>query len=115
MITRHTLKDPKVWAALAALPALGTTGDQQGDLAAVKLFDAWGASFWVLWEYDADDKIGYGLCDLGMGSAEIGSVSVAELDDQFPGSLRIPIERDMAITTRYAGYKSRNIDVPDYL
>ena len=110
--TRHTLFDPKVWEALEALPHLYSTDGKAGDMPAVKLFDPAGQAFWVLWEYDPDDKMGFGLCDLGLGFPEIGSVSLVELR-----ALKsvLPIERDMMVETRFDGYKSRNLPVPGYL
>jgi len=107
---RHTLLDPNVQKALEALPNLGVTDDNKTDRSAVKLFFIAGAAFWVIWEYDKDDDLAFGLCDLGLGFPEIGYVSVAELRD-----IRPYIERDMAVSTLVEGYKSRNVEVPDYL
>jgi hypothetical protein len=61
----------------------------------VKLFCPWGAATWLLTELDAEDpEIAFGLCDLGMGSPEIGRVSLAELAElRGPGGLTI--ERDI--------------------
>ena len=61
----------------------------------VKLFCPWGAATWLLTEIDPDNpEIAFGLCDLGMGSPEIGSVSLAEIATvRGPGGLRI--ERDL--------------------
>lgn len=59
----------------------------------VKLFNPCGSATWLISELD-DDNIAYGLCDLGMGSPEIGFVSIAELQ-----AIRLPfglgIERDL--------------------
>ena len=57
----------------------------------VKLFDPCGAATWLLTEIEGD--IAFGLCDLGMGSPELGSVSITELE-AIPGPLGIGIERD---------------------
>jgi Protein of unknown function (DUF2958) len=46
---------------------------------------------WLLTELD---DIAFGLCDLGMGSPELGYVSMHELRD-LRGPLGLPIERDM--------------------
>jgi len=61
----------------------------------VKLFCPWGAATWLLTELDPDNPdIAFGLCDLGMGSPEIGSVSLAEIAAvRGPAGLRI--ERDL--------------------
>ena len=44
----------------------------------VKIFDPCGAATWLLTSMDPHG-VAYGLCDLGMGSPELGSVSVHEL------------------------------------
>lgn len=61
----------------------------------VKLFCPWGAATWLLTEIDLEEpEIAFGLCDLGMGSPEIGSVSLAEIAAvRGPGGLKI--ERDL--------------------
>jgi len=57
----------------------------------VKLFDPAGAGTWLLTELEGD--IAFGLCDLGHGSPELGSVSITELE-AVQGPLGIGIERD---------------------
>jgi hypothetical protein len=61
----------------------------------VKLFAPWGGATWLLSELDPDNPdIAFGLCDLGMGCPELGSVSLAEIEAvRGPGGLRI--ERDL--------------------
>ena len=61
----------------------------------VKLFTPWAGCTWLLTELDPDDPdIAYGLCDLGMGCPELGSVSLLELESvRGPGGLTI--ERDL--------------------
>jgi DUF2958 family protein len=61
----------------------------------VKLYCPWGLAVWLLTEIDPDDySIAFGLCDLGMGFPELGSVSLTELASvEGPGGLRI--ERDL--------------------
>jgi len=44
----------------------------------VKLFNPRGAATWLLTECD-ENGIAFGLCDLGMGFPELGSVSIPEL------------------------------------
>jgi hypothetical protein len=57
----------------------------------VKLFCPWNGATWLLTELDVDDPdIAFGLCDLGMGFPEIGSVRLSELAAvRGPGGLRI--------------------------
>ena len=61
----------------------------------VKLFCPWGAATWLLTEIDSKNpEIAFGLCDLGMGAPEIGTVSLTEIAAvRGPGGLQI--ERDL--------------------
>ncbi len=70
-------------------------GDTLDFAPVVKLFCPWGAATWLLTEIDPENpEIAFGLCDLGMGSPEIGSVSLDEIAAvRGPGGLRI--ERDI--------------------
>jgi hypothetical protein len=58
----------------------------------VKLFTPDAQCTWLLTELGNDD-IAYGLCDLGMGTPEIGFVCMRELREA-RGPLGLPIERD---------------------
>jgi hypothetical protein len=60
----------------------------------VKLFCPWGGATWLLTELDPDNPdIAFGLCDLGMGEPELGSVSLAEIKAA-RGPCGLHIERD---------------------
>ena len=60
----------------------------------VKLFTPDAACTWLLSEIDPDDyDIAFGLCDLGMGTPELGSVRISELE-RLRGRLGLPVERD---------------------
>jgi hypothetical protein len=61
----------------------------------VKLFCPWNGATWLLTELDPEDPdIAFGLCDLGMGFPELGSVRLSELAAiGGPGGLHI--ERDL--------------------
>lgn len=64
----------------------------------VKLFTPDANCTWLLTELDpADPDIAFGLCDLGMGFPELGSVSIAELES-VRGKMGLPIERDLHFT-----------------
>src|SRR6266545_3873967 len=64
----------------------------------VKLFCPWGAATWLLSELDPEcTDIAFGLCDLGMGCPELGSVSLAELAS-VRGLGGLGIERDLHFT-----------------
>ena len=61
----------------------------------VKLFNPCGAATWLLTEIEPDDPdIAWGLCDLGMGFPEFGTVSLSELAS-IKGKLGLGIERDL--------------------
>lgn len=69
------------------------------DVPVVKFFNPAGRGTWYISEYDKENGLFFGLCDLGMGYPEMGYVSKAELE-----SIRLPfglkIERDMYTTLR---------------
>ena len=61
----------------------------------VKLFDPTGAATWLLSELlPHNPDLLFGLCDLGMGTPELGYVSLAELEG-VKGRLGLGIERDL--------------------
>jgi hypothetical protein len=60
----------------------------------VKLFNPCGAATWLISELADDGDSMFGLCDLGMGSPELGYVSLAELSS-FRGRFGLGIERDL--------------------
>jgi hypothetical protein len=75
------------------LPLRGTDGEIDF-VPVVKLFTPDAGATWLLTEIDPDDPdIAFGLCDLGLGCPEIGSVSLTELAS-VPGRLGLPVERD---------------------
>ena len=66
----------------------------------VKLFNPCGAATWLLTEIDPDDDtVAWGLCDLGMGFPEFGTVSLSELAE-YRGRLGLGIERDLHFEAR---------------
>lgn len=66
----------------------------------VKLFDPCGAATWLLTEIEPDEPdIAWGLCDLGMGFPEFGTVSLGELA-AYRGRLGLGIERDLSFEAR---------------
>jgi Protein of unknown function (DUF2958) len=75
---------------------LRAKGEQEVDFPPlVKLFNPCGAATWLLSELDPDDPdIAFGLCDLGFGFPELGSVSLREIEG-VRGVLGIGIERDL--------------------
>jgi hypothetical protein len=64
----------------------------------VKLFTLDAGCTWLLTEIDPEDPdIAFGLCDLGLGHPELGSVSLSELE-AVRGQLNLPVERDLYFT-----------------
>jgi hypothetical protein len=67
----------------------------------VKLFTPDAAATWLLSELDPEDQdIAFGLCDLGLGFPELGSVSLKEIA-ALRGRLNLPVERDRSFTATY--------------
>ena len=61
----------------------------------VKLFTPDANCTWLLSELDPENPdIAFGLCDLGMGYTELGSVSISEIAG-VRGPLGLSIERDL--------------------
>lgn len=58
----------------------------------LKLFTPWGAATWLIQDIDSDNVM-YGLCDLGFGTPELGSVSLDELM-ALRGPWGLKLERD---------------------
>jgi hypothetical protein len=68
----------------------------------VKFFDPTGAATWLITDMMPDDPDTlFGLCDLGMGCPELGSVSLSELQS-VAGALGLGIERDLYFEARYS-------------
>lgn len=66
----------------------------------VKLFTPDAGCTWLLTEIDPDDEdIAFGLCDLGIGFPELGSVSLTELAS-IRGRFGLPVERDLGFIAR---------------
>jgi len=65
----------------------------------VKIFAPWGSATWLLSELDpAEPDIAFGLCDLGMGEPEMGSVRLSELESISIHGLTL--ERDLYFTAK---------------
>lgn len=66
----------------------------------VKLFTPDAGCTWLLTELDPKEPdIAFGLCDLGLGSPELGTVRISELES-VRGRLGLPVERDIHFTAR---------------
>ncbi|WP_411845705.1 DUF2958 domain-containing protein [Roseibacillus persicicus] len=66
----------------------------------VKIFTPDANATWLLTEVEPEEEdIAFGLCDLGMGFPELGSVRLSELES-IRGQLGLPIERDLGFHTK---------------
>lgn len=106
--------DKETLDQLAELPAIGHTDGVKGDLPAVYLWLLNTNATWIVWEYDPDNRIGFGLCDLGLGFPELGYVDMNEIAS-VAESQGLPVQRDPGLTTRFAGYKNLSLEVPSFL
>jgi hypothetical protein len=86
-------------ASAAAIAVDGNTPDHQP---VVKLFLPEGAATWLLSEIDPNNEdCAFGLCDLGLGEPELGSVSLAELRALRTRQFKLPVERDLHFTAKW--------------
>jgi len=68
----------------------------------VKLFTPDARATWLLTELDPEDgDTAFGLCDLGLGMPELGSVRLSELAS-VRGPLGLPLERDLYFVAQRA-------------
>jgi hypothetical protein len=79
--------------------ALAIEGKAEADfIPVVKFFTPDAGCTWIITELDPDEPdIAFGLCDLGMGCPELGSVRISELES-VRGRLGLPVERDLHFT-----------------
>lgn len=67
----------------------------------VKLFTPDAGCTWLLTELDPEDPdIAFGLCDLGLGCPELGTVRISELE-AVRGRFGLPVERDRHFTPQH--------------
>lgn len=67
-----------------------------------KLFLPGSGATWLLSELDPDNTtIAFGLCDLGLGFPELGTVFTKELEELTHPHLGISIERDLHFEGKY--------------
>jgi len=83
------------------LLANGAAGADADPVPVVKFFDPTGPATWLITAMipDAPDIL-FGLCDLGMGCPELGTVSLADLRG-VKGRLGLGIERDLHFCGRF--------------
>lgn len=92
---RHsTLLTASERAALAANGEVAASNPDVDPVPVVKLFTPDAACMWLLaWTEPGEPDIAYGLCDLGLGFPELGSVRLSEIMS-VRGILGLPVERD---------------------
>jgi hypothetical protein len=74
-------------------------------LPVVKLFTPDAGCTWLLTELEPDDPdIAFGLCDLGLGFPELGSVMLSELH-ALRSRMGLPVERDL----HFAAYHTLSV------
>ena len=93
------LLTPAIREALLRNGRIRLSADMNGDpdidfIPVVKLFTPDAGCTWLLTDLDPDDPdTAFGLCDLGLGFPELGTVSVRELE-ALRGPFGLGIERD---------------------
>jgi len=81
-------------AALLANGRRSAAGMAHDPEPVVKLFTPDAGATWLLTELDPDDPdLAFGLCDLGLGCPELGSVRLSEIAG-VRGRFGLPVERD---------------------
>ena len=84
-----------ITAKLLANGARSAAGEDIDPVPLVKLFTPDANATWLLTEIDPEaPDVAFGLCDLGLGTPELGSVSLDEIMS-VRGSLGLSIERDL--------------------
>ena len=91
----HPLITDAQRAELLANGARTAAGETIDPYPVVKLFTPDAGATWLLTELDpADPDLCFGLCDLGFGFPEQGSVRLSEIV-AIRGGLGLPVERDL--------------------
>jgi hypothetical protein len=100
------LLTPSIREALLRNGRIRLSADMNGNpdidfIPVVKLFTPDAGCTWLLSELDPEEPdIAFGLCDLGMGCPELGSVRISELES-VRGRLGLPVERDLHFVARH--------------
>jgi hypothetical protein len=90
----HVLIPAEFRERLLANGARSAAGEDIDPIPVVKLFTPDANATWLLTEINPDaPDIAFGLCCLGLGSPELGSVSIFEISS-VRGPMGLPVERD---------------------
>lgn len=80
--------------------AAAARGEERDPLPVVRLFTPDAHTTWLLTELDpGDSDTAFGLCDLGMGTPELGTVRLSDLES-ICGPMNLPVERDLYFKPR---------------
>lgn len=71
--------NPKQRKEMLALGAARRSGEPVDASPIVKLYTPDAGAVWLLVELEADGDLAYGLCDVGLGCPELGSVRLSDL------------------------------------
>lgn len=96
LMSSHSSLIPDGQYAIMLENGLATANGHEADRwPVVKLFTPDASCTWLLSELDpSDPDIAFGLCDLGVGYPELGSVRLSELES-IRGPLGLAVERDL--------------------
>lgn len=95
VLMTHSLITEQQRKALLANGARTAAGEDIDPYPVVKLFTPDAGATWLLTELDpTDPDLAFGLCDLGLGYPELGSVRLSEIA-AVRGKLGLPVERDL--------------------
>ena len=95
MMARPHFLTEEQWNLLLANGKRSAAGEDFDPPPVAKLFTPDAGATWLLTEVDPDDQdIAFGLCDLGLGCPELGSVRLSELLS-VRGRFGLPVERDL--------------------
>lgn len=90
----HSFFTQTIRQKLLANGARSAAGEVIDPIPVVKLFTPDANAIWLLTEIDPiNPDIAFGLCDLGLGCAELGSVSLNEIRN-LRGPMGLSVERD---------------------
>lgn len=70
----------------------------------VRLYCPLSSAIWLLTEYDPEDDLLFGLCDLGMGFPELGFVSLSEMRETHKTTAPILNDSSFAPTLTLSAY-----------
>lgn len=98
MFERTSLISEAAFAQMLKNGHASAGGDEIDPTPVIKIFTPDAGATWLLTEIDPDDEDrAFGLCDLGLGSPELGWVRFSEIE-KARGKLGLPVEVDTHFT-----------------